>query len=61
MYIVLLQNIDILFLCLGHGEAVKFLASNIISPKIKIIDLSQDFRLAASSKQGERNFDFFSL
>ena len=50
------DNIDILFLCLGHGEAVKFLASNIISPKIKIIDLSQDFRLAASSKQGDRNF-----
>jgi len=50
------DNIDILFLCLGHGEAVKFLASNAISPKIKIIDLSQDFRLAASSKQGERNF-----
>ncbi len=50
------DNIDILFLCVGHGEAVKFLASNAISPKIKIIDLSQDFRLAASSKQGERNF-----
>ena len=50
------DNIDILFLCLGHGEAMKFLASNTISPKVKIIDLSQDFRLAASSKQGERNF-----
>ena len=50
------DNIDILFLCVGHGEAVKFLASNAIPPKIKIIDLSQDFRLAASSKQGERNF-----
>lgn len=50
------DNIDILFLCVGHGEAMKFLASNTISPKVKIIDLSQDFRLAASSKQGERNF-----
>jgi N-acetyl-gamma-glutamyl-phosphate reductase len=50
------DNIDILFLCLGHGEALKFLASNVISPKIKIIDLSQDFRIAASSKQEERNF-----
>ncbi|MEY4098758.1 MAG: hypothetical protein RL170_1602 [Bacteroidota bacterium] len=50
------DNIDILFLCVGHGEALKFLASNTISPKVKIIDLSQDFRLAASSKQGERNF-----
>jgi N-acetyl-gamma-glutamyl-phosphate reductase len=50
------DNIDILFLCLGHGEAVKFLALNSISPKTKIIDLSQDFRLTATSKQGERNF-----
>jgi N-acetyl-gamma-glutamyl-phosphate reductase len=50
------DNIDILFLCLGHGEAVKFLASNVIAPTIKIIDLSQDFRLAATSKQGDRNF-----
>jgi len=50
------DTIDILFLCLGHGEAVKFLASNAIAPTIKIIDLSQDFRLAATSKQGERNF-----
>jgi N-acetyl-gamma-glutamyl-phosphate reductase len=50
------ENIDLLFLCVGHGEAIKFLASNTISPKIKIIDLSQDFRLAATSKQGERNF-----
>jgi N-acetyl-gamma-glutamyl-phosphate reductase len=50
------ENIDLLFLCVGHGESIKFLASNTISPKIKIIDLSQDFRLAANSKQGERNF-----
>jgi len=50
------DNIDILFLCLGHGEAVKFLASNTISPKIKIIDLSQDFRLTSTAKQGDRNF-----
>ena len=50
------DNIDILFLCLGHGEAAKFLASNAIAPKIKIIDLSQDFRLTSTAKQGERNF-----
>ncbi len=50
------DNIDILFLCLGHGEALKFLASNTISPKLKIIDLSQDFRLSSTAKQGERNF-----
>lgn len=39
------DEIDVLFLCLGHGESVKFLAENKIASQIKIIDLSQDFRL----------------
>ena len=37
--------IDVLFLCVGHGEAKTFLEKNTIDDKIKIIDLSQDFRL----------------
>ena len=37
--------IDVLFLCIGHGEAYKFLSQNKIDDQIKIIDLSQDFRL----------------
>ncbi|MET4080687.1 N-acetyl-gamma-glutamyl-phosphate reductase [Pedobacter sp. UYP30] len=39
----------VLFLCVGHGDAKKFLEANPINEKIKIIDLSQDFRLAANS------------
>ena len=39
------NDIDILFLCVGHGEAAKFLENNPISEKIRIIDLSQDHRL----------------
>ena len=39
------DNIDVLFLCLGHGESKKFLTENKISDKIKIIDLANDFRL----------------
>lgn len=39
------QKIDVLFLCVGHGDAVKFLSENKIDEKVKIIDLSQDFRL----------------
>lgn len=46
--------IDVLFLCVGHGEALKFLSANKIDDKIKIIDLSQDFRLGEIS--GSRNF-----
>ncbi len=42
------QKIDVLFLCVGHGDAVKFLSDNKIDEKIKIIDLSQDFRLGES-------------
>ncbi|HEY6505498.1 MAG TPA: N-acetyl-gamma-glutamyl-phosphate reductase [Chitinophagaceae bacterium] len=39
------DDIDVLFLCLGHGESKKFLAENKIAGKIKIIDLANDFRL----------------
>ena len=39
------DDIDVLFLCVGHGEASVFLKENPISRKIKIIDLSQDHRL----------------
>ncbi len=53
-----LQNgtIDILFLCLGHGESKKLLAENKIADTIKIIDLANDFRLAAQSTSGNRKF-----
>ncbi|TAI48006.1 N-acetyl-gamma-glutamyl-phosphate reductase [Flagellimonas allohymeniacidonis] len=38
-------NIDVVFLCLGHGNSKKFLEENTFSPETKIIDLSNDFRL----------------
>lgn len=44
------DDIDVLFLCVGHGEAKTFLEKNTIGDKIKIIDLSQDFRLGESVK-----------
>jgi N-acetyl-gamma-glutamyl-phosphate reductase len=50
------QNVDVLFLCLGHGDAKKFLANNPINSNIKIIDLSQDFRLSKDAVIGERAF-----
>lgn len=42
---VLMDDIDVLFLCMGHGDSKVFLAENKIDKEIKIIDLSQDFRL----------------
>ncbi len=50
------QNIEVLFLCVGHGDAKKFLATNEIKAGIKIIDLSQDFRLAATATLGDKQF-----
>ena len=50
------NDVDVLFLCVGHGEANKFLAENEIDPKIKVIDLSQDFRLQANATTGKRRF-----
>jgi N-acetyl-gamma-glutamyl-phosphate reductase len=42
------QAVDVIFLCLGHGESKKFLQENEIKLPIKVIDLSQDFRLGDS-------------
>ncbi len=42
------HDIEVLFLCLGHGEAKKFLEANPLPLHIKVIDLSQDFRLGES-------------
>lgn len=48
--------IDVLFLCVGHGEAIKFLSSNPIASNVKIIDLSQDFRLKENATFQDRTF-----
>ena len=53
---VLSQDIDVLFLCVGHGDAKKFLNANNINRNVKIIDLSQDFRLNQNSKDQNREF-----
>ena len=50
------HDIDVLFLCVGHGDAKKFLAENDIPDNIKIIDLSQDFRLSQNTKINNKSF-----
>ncbi len=47
---------NVIFLCVGHGDAKKFLTENEVSPQAKIIDLSQDFRLKANDTLNERQF-----
>src|SRR3954468_8744315 len=50
------EEAEVVFLCVGHGEARNFLAENRISDKTRIIDLSQDFRLATTSAHGSKQF-----
>lgn len=50
------EDADVLFLCVGHGEAKAFLEQNKISEQTVLIDLSQDFRLYAKNSIGERAF-----
>ncbi|WP_027127702.1 N-acetyl-gamma-glutamyl-phosphate reductase [Gelidibacter mesophilus] len=38
-------KVDVLFLCLGHGNSKAFLETHKFSAQTKIIDLSNDFRL----------------
>ena len=49
-------GIDVLFLCLGHGQSKKFLTENKIADKIKVIDLANDFRLTSQSSVESRQF-----
>ena len=41
------EDIDVLFICMGHGNSAKFLEGNPVPATVKIIDLSNDFRLKA--------------
>ena len=49
-------EVDVIFLCLGHGNSKALLSKHHFPPKIKIIDLSNDFRLKADKKFENRNF-----
>ena len=50
------HNIDVLYLCVGHGDSLKFMEENDIPSHIKIISLSQDFRLKENSVIKGRKF-----
>ena len=44
------QDADILFLCVGHGQASAFVGEQALPSGIRIIDLSQDFRWDESTR-----------
>lgn len=39
------DKVDVIFLCMGHGKSIEFVAQNNFPKYLKIIDLSHDFRL----------------
>ncbi len=41
------DQVDVVFFCFGHGKSEQFLREHTIPANVKIIDLAQDFRLAA--------------
>lgn len=45
-------DVDVVFLCLGHGQSKAFLRANRFSENTRIIDLGNDFRL-----ENDSNFD----
>ena len=50
------SDIDILYLCLGHGNSKTFLKEHSFSDRTIIIDLGNDFRLEADQAFEGRNF-----
>jgi N-acetyl-gamma-glutamyl-phosphate reductase len=49
-----ITDVDVLFLCLGHGLSADFLDKNNIPPHTRIIDLGNDFR--TNPQYGTRHF-----
>jgi N-acetyl-gamma-glutamyl-phosphate reductase len=49
-------NVDVVFLCLGHGKSISFLENNPFSNATKIIDLGNDFRLTKDKDFNGKSF-----
>lgn len=41
------EDVDVVYFCFGHGKSTQFLTDHYIPADVRIIDLAQDFRLAA--------------
>lgn len=40
-----LEDVDVIFLCMGHGKSKEFIEKNTLPSELKVVDLSHDFRL----------------
>lgn len=43
------EDVDVVFLCMAHGNARRFLEENQVPARVKIIDLSNDYRISDGS------------
>lgn len=41
------EDVDVVYFCFGHGKSTQFLSDHYIPADVRIIDLAQDYRLAA--------------
>lgn len=48
------NNVDVLFLCMGHGESQKWMGSHNLLRSARVVDLGNDFRLGDPT--GSRDF-----
>ena len=49
-------NVEVVFLCLGHGNSGKFLSNREFSKETRVIDLSNEFRLESCDSFRDRRF-----
>ena len=64
----LAEDLDVIFLCRGHGQSLDYLMNHEVPEGAKVIDLSQDFRLkpstfaeASADKEAARQTDAVGL
>jgi N-acetyl-gamma-glutamyl-phosphate reductase len=53
---VINPNVNVVFLCLGHGKSIQFLKENQFASHTKIIDLGNDFRLTKDAVFENKKF-----
>lgn len=39
------EAVDVIFLCVGHGDARKYMDSTTVPQRVKVVDFSQDYRI----------------
>ncbi|MDR8392183.1 N-acetyl-gamma-glutamyl-phosphate reductase [Aliifodinibius sp. S!AR15-10] len=54
-------DVDVIFLCMGHGNSRPFLEENPLPEEVKIVDLSRDFRLKEDDTHGNNRQFIYGL